>query len=153
MSRLGPRGQPLVQHMLVRGIEVRPQDYARVGDRDTLAALIAAKAEIAKSDAVMMAAVDFGNYELVEWLLTKGANVNARSDWGSGGTALHSAAWNGDLRMVKLLVAAGADVSARDPEHDNTPAGWAEVSVEVTNNPNCKDVAQYLAGIERRTAL
>jgi len=153
MSRLGPRGQPLVQHMLARGIEVRPQEYARIGDRDTLAALIAAKPAIAKSGAVMMAAVDFGHHELVEWLLTKGANVNARSDWGSGGTALHSAAWNGDLRMVKFLVAAGADVSARDPEHDNTPAGWAEVSVEVTNNPNCKDVAQYLAGIERRTAL
>ena len=49
-------------------------------------------------------------------------------------------------------VAAGADVSARDPEHDNTPAGWAEVSIEVTNNPNCKDVAEYLAGVERRTA-
>jgi len=153
MSRLGPRSQPLVQHMLARGIEVRPQEYARIGDRDTLAAVVAAKPDIARSDAVMMAAVDFSHHELVEWLLTKGANVNARSDWGSGGTALHSAAWNGDLRMVKLLVAAGADVSARDPEHDNTPAGWAEVSVEVTNNPNCKDVAQYLAGIERRTAL
>jgi len=152
MSRLGPRGHPLVQHMLARGIEVRPQEYARIGDRDTLAALIAAKPAIAKSGAVMMAAVDFGHHELVEWLLTKGANVNARSDWGSGGTALHSAAWNGDLRMVKLLVAAGADVSARDPQHDNTPAGWAEVSVEVTNNPNCKDVAEYLAGVERRTA-
>src|SRR5262249_60091891 len=43
MSRLGPRGQPPVQHMLARGTEVRPREYARIGDRDTLAALIAAK--------------------------------------------------------------------------------------------------------------
>jgi len=64
---------------------------------------------------------------------------------------LHSAAWNGDLRMVKLLVDAGADVTARDPEHNNTPAGWAKVAIEVTNNPDCKDVAAYLAGLEGRT--
>jgi ankyrin repeat protein len=61
---------------------------------------------------------------------------------------LHSAAWNGDLRMVKLLVEAGADITARDPEHDNTPAGWAKVAIDVSNNPDCKDVADYLAEFE-----
>jgi hypothetical protein len=88
-----------------------------------------------------------GHHGLVQWLLQNGANVNARSAVGSGGSALHSAAWNGDLRMVKLLVAAGADVNARDPEHDNTPAGWAEVAIGVTNNPKCKPVAEYLFGL------
>jgi len=152
MSRLGHRGRLLVQHMLKRGIAAEPQDYARMGDQDTLAALIAAKPDIAKQDAVMMGAVDFGHYDLVQWLLAQGANPNARADWGSRGTALHSAAWNGDLRMVKLLVDAGADTAARDPEHNNTPAGWAEVAIEVTNNPNCRDVADYLAGLDGRTA-
>jgi ankyrin repeat protein len=152
MSRLGPRGRPLVEHMLKRGIAANPQDYARIGDKDTLAALIAAKPEIAKSDAVMMGAVDFGHHDLVTWLLAQGANVNARTDWGSRHTALHSAVWNGDLRMVKLLVEAGADITARDPEHDNTPAGWAKVAIDVTNNPDCQDVADYLAGLEGRTS-
>jgi ankyrin repeat protein len=151
MSRLGPRGQPLVRHMVERGLAIEPQEYARMGDKDTLAAMIAAEPAIARSDAVVMGAVDFGHHKLVEWLLTKGANANARSGVGSGGTALHSAAWNGDLRMVKLLVDAGADITARDPEHDNTPAGWAKVSIEVSNNPKCKDVADYLAGLERDT--
>jgi ankyrin repeat protein len=82
---------------------------------------------------------------LVRWLIERAANVNARTAAGSGGTALHSAAWNGDLLMVKLLVVAGADVSARDPEHNNTPAGWAEVAITVSNNPKCKDVVDYLA--------
>jgi ankyrin repeat protein len=122
-----------------------------MGDQDTLAALIAAKPDIAKSDAVMMGAVDFGHHDLVTWLLSQGANVNARTDWGSRHTALHSAAWNGDLRMVKLLVDAGADITARDPEHDNTPAGWAKVAIDVTNNPACKDVADYLTGLDGRT--
>jgi ankyrin repeat protein len=151
MSRLGRRGEALVQHMLKRGIAAEPQEYARIGDKDTLAALIAAKPDVAKSDAVMMGAVDFGHHDLVTWLLAQGANANAHSGWGSQGSALHSAAWNGDLRMVKLLVEAGADITARDPEHNNTPLGWAEVAIDVTNNPDCKDVADYLAGLDGRT--
>ena len=123
-----------------------------MGDRDTLAALIASHPAIAKLDAVMMGAVDFGHHDLVTWLLAHGANANAHSDWGSQGSALHSAAWNGDLRMVKLLVEARADITARDPEHNNTPAGWAKVAIDVTNNPDCKEVADFLAGLEDRTS-
>ncbi len=63
---------------------------------------------------------------------------------GSRGTALHSAAWEGDLRMARLLVAAGADPGARDAEHDTTPARWARVALEVTANPSCAEVADYL---------
>jgi len=152
MSRLGSRGQPLVRHMVQRGLAIEPQEYARMGDKDTLAALIAARPAIATSDAVMMGAVDFGHHDLVAWLLEQGASVNARTDWGSGHTALHSAAWNGDLRMATLLVEAGADIHVRDSEHNNTPAGWAKVAIEVTNNPDCKEVADYLAALERRPA-
>jgi ankyrin repeat protein len=148
ISRLGPRGLPLVRHLVSRGLEAEPQEYARLGDKEKLAALIEANPEIARSDAVMMAAVDFGHHDFVRWLIERGANVNARAAAGSGGTALHSAAWNGDLQMVKLLVAAGADISARDPEHDNTPAGWAEVAITVSNNPKCKDVVDYLRSLE-----
>ncbi|HEY7551348.1 MAG TPA: ankyrin repeat domain-containing protein [Hyphomicrobiaceae bacterium] len=147
MSRLGPRGRPLVRHLVQRGVKAEPQEYARLGDKDALADLVARNPDIARSEAVMMAAVDFGHHELVRWLLFQGANVNAKAAWGSQGTALHSAAWNGDLEMVKQLVAAGADVSARDAEHDNTPAGWAQVAITVSNNPKCKDVVDYLGGL------
>ena len=147
MSRLGPRGRPLVGHLLNRGIDAAPQEYARLGDKETLAALVESDADIARADAVMMGAVDFGHHELVHWLLGHGANVNARA--ATGATALHSAAWNGDLPMVKLLVAAGADISARDPEHDNTPAGWAQVAITVSNNAKCKDVVDYLSNLSK----
>ncbi|MGE0340264.1 MAG: ankyrin repeat domain-containing protein [Xanthobacteraceae bacterium] len=144
MSRLGPRGQDLVRHLMQRGLKAEPEDFARLGDKAALAALIDRDPSVARADTVIMSAVDFGHHELVRWLLSQGANVNARAAWGSQGTALHSAAWNGDLEMVKLLVAAGADVSARDAEHGNTPAGFAQVAITVSNNLKCKEVVDYL---------
>jgi ankyrin repeat protein len=144
MSRLGTRGQALVQHMVACGITAAPKDYARLGDVETLARLVESDPTIAQLESVMMAAVDFGHHELVEWLLARGANVNARADWGSRHTALHSAAWNGDLTMVTLLVQAGADRAAHDEEHDATPLGWAETSIEIRNNPKCAAVVAYL---------
>lgn len=144
MSRLGKIGQALVRHLIAHGVAAAPQEYARLGDLDTLAKLVDADPEVARVDAVMMGAVDFGQHALVEWLLARGANVNARADAQSRHTALHSAAWNGDLRMVQLLLAAGADPHARDAQYDGTPLGWAETSIVVSNNPQCADVVNHL---------
>jgi hypothetical protein len=152
MSRLGSRGRPLVRHMLQRGLKAAPQEYARLGDKDALASIIATRPDVARTEDVLMAAVDFGHHELVLWLLDRGASPNSRANWGSKGTALHSAAWNGDLAMVKLLVAAGADINARDEEHKNTPAGFAEVAITVSNNPRCNDVVTYLAALRDGSA-
>ena len=144
LSRLGPKGRPLVLQMMKRGLEAEPQEYARLGDRDALAALYEMKPEAVRSEAVLMGAVDFGHHDLVEWLLSRGANVNARATDASGQTALHSAAWNGDLRMTEILIAHGADISARDEEHNATPQTYAEVSIKVSNNPKCADVVAHL---------
>jgi ankyrin repeat protein len=144
ISRLGPRGRALVEHLVARGVSAAPKEYARLGDVETLARLAATDPAVARRDDVMMAAVDFGHSELVEWLLARGGNVNARCDAESRHTALHSAAWNGDLRMVTLLVEAGADLAIRDDQYDGTPLGWAKTSVEVTNNPRCVEVVAYL---------
>lgn len=147
LSRLGARGRPLVELMIRAGVAAAPQEYARLGDLNTLARLVERDPSIARLDAVMMAAVDFGHESIVRWLLARGGSVNARSEIGSQQTALHSAAWEGNLAMVRLLVEHGADVNARDREHDNTPRGFAEVSLEVTNNPRCADVVRYLESV------
>lgn len=141
MSRLGKRGQSLVRHMIARGVPAGPEEFARLGDIEML------DAAVARLDSVMMGAVDFEHHELVEWLLARGGNANARAEAQSRQTALHSAAWNGDLRMVRLLVGAGADTTARDEQYDATPLGWAETSIEVSNNPKCAEVAAYLRGL------
>jgi ankyrin repeat protein len=150
MSRLGAQGLPLFRHLLAQGFEASPEEYARMGDRASLAKLLDAQPSLVKLDAVFVSAAAFGHHELVEWLLSKGANVNAGSA-GNGGTALHSAAWEGDLRMAKILVAAGADLNARDKEHNGTPAGFARVAIEVTNNPACREVAEFLEALQRPT--
>src|SRR5690606_41950171 len=82
--------------------------------------------------------------EAVEWLLARAASANARSGPPSRHTALHAAAWGGDLELVKLLLDAGADPLARDDEYESTPAGWARTALEVRNDPECGKVAEYL---------
>lgn len=144
MSRLGERGQPLGRHLLSRGIAAPPEVYARMGDRASIERQLAADPALIESDDLIMAAVDFGHHDIVKWLLAKGANPNARSSIGSHGTALHSAAWEGDLRMAQLLVEAGADLNALDREFNGTAQRWAQVSIEVSNNPKCAEVAEYL---------
>jgi ankyrin repeat protein len=145
MSRSTPDGRALVRHMMLRGVAPAPQEFARLGDKEALAMLIDADPGVAASDAVMMAAVDFRHHDLVRWLLERGADANARSDAETRHSALHSAAWNGDLEMVELLVEAGADPRARDSRYDAPPRGWATTAITVTNNPKCRAVADWLA--------
>jgi hypothetical protein len=145
-SRLGTKGKPLVRHLLRRGAAAGPQVYARLNDRRTLAKLIKADPSLARMPAVLHGAVDLRHHALVLWLLGQGADPNARIGGEADQTPLHSAAWNGDLRMTRLLLDHGADPQARDRQYDSTPAGWAETSIEVTNNPRCREVVELLTG-------
>lgn len=43
-----------------------------------------------------------------------------------GATALHHAAWSGDLALIRELLDAGADPTLRDARFDATPQGWAQ---------------------------
>ena len=52
-----------------------------------------------------------------------GADVDVRHD---GRTALHQAAFLGDVELVEALLTAGADALVGDETHGSTAAGWAE---------------------------
>lgn len=62
--------------------------------------------------------------EAVDFLLEKDGNWNMTGV--NNGTALHRAAWDGDLAMVKRLVAKGADIHNRDNPFHSTPLSWAQ---------------------------
>ena len=147
MSRIGPEGRRLVEHMMKRGIKAGAEDHARIGDIDTVRAMAAANPSVARRDSVLMAAVDGGHCALAGWLLAQGADSNARSADETKHSALHAAAWNSDLDMVRILIEAGADPHLRDAQHDSTPRGWAETAITVANNPECKAVADWLEAL------
>ena len=145
LSRLGAAGKPLVEALRAGGLSPSGADLARMGDHDALKELARDNPSRVRRDDVLIAAVDFGHVGIARWLLENGADVNARTGFGSQGTALHSAAWNGDQEMVRCLLEFGADPSRLDREHETTPAHWARVARTVTNNPSCDDVALMLA--------
>lgn len=51
-------------------------------------------------------------------------DVNARDE--DGATALHEAAWTGDLALIGRLLDAGADPTVTDLRYGSTPLEWAE---------------------------
>ena len=63
------------------------------------------------ADKALLEAASSGNKAMVEELLSKGANVNAKD--ADGNTALHSLSYS-NIETVKLLIAKGANVNARN---------------------------------------
>ncbi|MBY0505391.1 MAG: ankyrin repeat domain-containing protein [Bryobacteraceae bacterium] len=143
LSQLGASGLPLVRRLIDHGASAGPEVYARLGER-------AALAQMDLNDDVFIAAVEYRHADLVDWLLSQGATPNARASDRSRQTALHAAAWNGDLAMAQRLISAGADPRATDEEHRSTPQEWAEVAERAANRPECRAVAAYLAGLTGR---
>lgn len=72
----------------------------------------------------LMNAADAGDTELVELLLTAGADISLQD--ANGQTALHLAAASGHVDIVRLLLRAGADVNAQDP------SGWTPINQAAT---------------------
>jgi hypothetical protein len=70
-------------------------------------------------------ACEFGQTSVVEFLLNRGMDINARLPKHHGQTGLHWAAHGGCGETVKLLLQRGASVDAQDERFGGTPLGWA----------------------------
>jgi ankyrin repeat protein len=69
-------------------------------------------------------ACEFGRTSIVDFLLQKGMEVDAKLR-DHGETSLHYAAYGGQVDTVKLLLERGAPVDAKDERLGGTPLGWA----------------------------
>ncbi len=67
-------------------------------------------------------AAQYGHKEIVQLLISKGANVKAKTD--DGRTPLHSAAAKEHKDIAELLIEKGADVNAKSNK-GKTPLHWA----------------------------
>jgi Ankyrin repeats (3 copies) len=68
-------------------------------------------------------ACEFGHTAVVDFLLRKGVNTEAKLRHGE--TALHWAAFGAHLEAVKLLLDHGASVDVIDKTYRSAPLGWA----------------------------
>jgi ankyrin repeat protein len=70
-------------------------------------------------------ACEFGRMGVVDFLLQRGIEVEAKLSQEGGETGLHWAAYEGHADIVRQLLERGAPVDAKDERHDGTPLGWA----------------------------
>lgn len=68
--------------------------------------------KLSASESPLMKAARKGYVEMANYLLEKGANIEATDYWGN--TPLNFAAWEGKLETVELLVEKGANVNAKN---------------------------------------
>lgn len=90
---------------------------------------------------LVVRAAEAGHGDAVRLLVERGWDVNVVQRI----TALHQAAFAGDLPMVRLLVDLGADPNIEDSEFEATPMGWA-------THGEHQDVVDYLAPLTDPTS-
>ena len=78
-----------------------------------------------------------GNVEMVEMLITHGADIEAFDDWED--TPINVAAWNGKLAVVQKLVELGAN-----PDHANTNGNTA---LSHSQSQGHEDIEAFLTAI------
>jgi ankyrin repeat protein len=85
-------------------------------------------------------AATVGNNKIIEYLLSVGANINAKisEDW----NPLHVAACYSQFDTVKLLVSLGCDFNAKDKQ-GKTPLKWAQQALQ-------DEIAEFLTQVQQK---
>lgn len=134
---LGNHAPLAAQAMIARGAPVDLCAAAALGDLARVQAAFddrgALREEVWRNGRELTGPEAVGLALLFAYVNQQSAVVDAlferEGDWNTigvqNGTALHRAAWAGDLDMVQRLVARGADTSDRNNPFVTTPFGWA----------------------------
>lgn len=84
-------------------------------------------------------AAKYGDLEVVEYLVEKGANVNEKDD--DGYTPLHVAAKKGYLEIVEYLVEKGAKINEKDKS--------AKTPLQLAYDNGNQEVVNYLGSVKQ----
>ncbi|MEW6736162.1 MAG: ankyrin repeat domain-containing protein [Acidobacteriota bacterium] len=130
------RKKEVVELLLASNIELSIFEAAATGQTERVRALIKhdpALANAFSSDGFMPLglAVFFGHQEIVEVLLTAGADVNATTREAMKITPLHSAAAARELTIARILIAHGANVNPIQAENGFTPLHEAAANGQI----------------------
>lgn len=100
-------------------------------------------------------AAELGKLDAIRVLAGLGFDLAVEHHW--AGTALHHAAWIGDVALTRLLLELGAPVNVRDREFGSSPLGWAAHGSAHCRSADddYKEVVKLLieAGADRDTAV
>ncbi len=100
------------------------------GDRPEARRLHALEAQtVADPGDLLIELLSGGKRGMAALLIELGADPNARNKHGA--SALHHAAWQGDLGGIDLLLNAGANRELVDRVHKSTPGQWARVNNQI----------------------
>ena len=115
-----------------------------LGDKDLFNRLLASSPEMPKSLSPgerrkLVDAAQDQNIDAVRLMLEAGWPVDARGQ--HGGTALHWAAWHGNVEMARLILHFHPSLEAEDSDYGGTPLGWAIHASEHGWHPESGDYA------------
>src|SRR6266550_7522770 len=125
-----PSWRALKSHVDSLTIDGQLFEAARNGDLDKIRKLLDAHPEKLEArnkpyeHTLLHVAAFAGHLAIVDWLLKRGLDVNAREK-GDNTYAMHWAAAAGHLNVVRRLADAGGDVVGHGDDHELEVIGWA----------------------------
>jgi len=113
-----------------------------LGDEALVRRLLAEKPDLVRhlgddERARVVAAAQDDNASALRTMLEAGWPVDARGQHGA--TALHWAAFNGNVPMVREILRFGPPLEAHDADFDGTPLGWAIYASRDASHPPRRD--------------
>jgi hypothetical protein len=95
-------------------------------------------------DAALAWSVINSHFDVADFLLDHGADINTRWSSHEPASILHELVWHRNYKAMQFLIDRGIDMTIRDHRWDSTAQGWAEYAAKD------RELAQWLEDAERR---